>query len=458
MSKQQKNMIMILVGVILISGVITGIIIWNARCVLDGTQICYDENNKVFYLEEDAKVSVQVESDSLKQYLEETWITLHPEYEGALEITVRDSLTLDELAAEGLPFDLNVTGQTSAAFIMDKVFDMGSAVGDTILANVPTQLQDASNASGIVFVPNSTKGWLFVYNKTFAEELGYDLTDEDLSGLPDIFESWEDIIEFAPQLLEQMDTVFPLTFVDQESFYPFLTGGRWLLNFTNRGSDPGFGSSEFLDGLALIEALRDAPIVPMQEDGTVSSAESLAWRYEEALYNRETLFTIAIDWMQLDEHSALTGDEYVYAPFPSFKGTRLSPMAEVDGYVMSKDVEYPSATAEVLRILRAPAAASVYSSASSKTFVMMRHEFQNLQVDDETLNKIRAYSYSDSVPVMTLDDNPAVLSRYVFQEVDIMDVLKDLYDQKLSAQEVQEVIVQRATEWIDTHAVEASDD
>ncbi|UPU38621.1 hypothetical protein MX850_08195 [Erysipelothrix sp. Poltava] len=84
--------------------------------------------------------------------------------------------------------------------------------------------------------------------------------------------------------------VFPLSFKDQESFYPFLTSGRWTLNFTKKGSDPGFETQEFRDGLVFIEAMSTHKM-----DKTLPKdvkAEDLPWQLDAAFYERRSAFRL----------------------------------------------------------------------------------------------------------------------------------------------------------------------
>lgn len=453
--KQKRTIIILAVIAVAVALITTYILAINSRCVVDGTTICLDKDTRMFKLEEKATLTVQVESDSMKQYLVDTWNTLHPDSDTVLDVVVAAPLSLETLA-QGLPYDVMITSQQNAAYLVDQVYDLGSSVQDEILFSVPQLLVDASNLKKVVFVPNSINGWRFVYNKTLAEELGFDLTDTNGSGLPDAFSSWEKIFDLETKIHESIDVVFPLTFTDQESFYPFLTSGRWVLNFTNQGSDPGYSHKEFLNGLSLIEAFSDVNLYRNTE--AKKPASELPWAYETAFYDRQSLFTIASDWMQLEEHQAVSEDTYVYAPFPSYNGYTLTPMASVDGYVVKGTVNYPSTAAEVLRILRLPEAATHYKSESNKTFLYSKQNIDKLTVSDEEKNLIRAYSTSDSYPVMTLDKNPKVLSRYIYQEVAIMDVLRDLYDGKLTKEEAQEEIVKRADAWIKSHENEAKAD
>lgn len=509
----KKNKIVIaLISTAFVIGIFsTAYFLVVSRCTLDGGSVCFDKSSETFKIEEDVNLLVQVENEELGKYLVETWDKLHPENRGAIETSVQEPLTIKELS-QGFPYDVMVTSQSNASFFLDDLRNLESDLGKIVGSRIPSQLQDAINLQGYYFVQNSIDGWYFVYNETLLEEMGFNLESENIYGLPTELNSWEQILSNSEKILKDADYVFPLTFADQNSFYPFLTGGRWTLNFTNRGSEPGFDSREFHEGLELIEMFRDNKYFDVDEkeeveddekldepketvttnkpddskvtdstketDSTnkpdepkddeiienaedtediedtedtdrVENKEVLPWLYEKAFYNRETPFSIMHKSLQFEAHKDLTDDVYKIAPFPTFKEHHLAPMGNVNGYIVNKEVTYPSASAEVIRILRTPDALSQYKSSDEKVLVYSRSYFDELDLDDETMRNILAYNYHDTPSVLALDNNPNKLTRSLYDELNFMDIFKDLYQNKISSEEAQERIVNRVNIWLD---------
>ena len=457
-----------------------------SRCTLDGESVCFDKTTEMFKIEENANLLVQVENEELGTYLVETWDKLHPENKGAIETSVQEPLNIKELS-EGFPYDVMVTNQSNASFFLNDLRDLDSDLARVVGSKIPSQLQDAINLQGYYFVQNSIDGWYFVYNETLLKEMGFDVESENIYGLPTELDSWEKIFSNSDKILKYSKYVFPLTFADQDSFYPFLTGGRWTLNFTNRGSNPGFESREFHEDLELIEMFRDNDYFDLDKktidetkenessknpddsedseivkepdssketeikDGAVEvkNKETLPWLYEEAFYNRETPFSIMHKSLQFEAHKDLTDDVYKIAPFPTFKDHHLAPMGDVNGYIVNKAVKFPSASAEVIRILRTPEALVQYKSSDDKALIYSRSYFDELDLDDETMREILAYNYHDTPSVLALDNNPNKLTRSLYDEIDFMDIFKELYQNKISSEEAQEKIVKRVNVWLD---------
>ncbi|CAM3746596.1 ABC transporter substrate-binding protein [Erysipelothrix urinaevulpis] len=440
----------------------------NNMCSLDGESVCYNKDKEQFQIEDGAKLIVQVENKELGQYLQETWDKEHPEHKGAIKTNVQKPLSVKELS-QGFPYDIMVTSQNNAAYFINDMQNLGNTLGSVVGSKIPIQLQDAINIKGYYFVQNSIDGWFFVYNETLLEEMGFDLTISEGVGLPDALESWELIFENSDKILEKSKYVFPLTFSDQNSFYPFLTGGRWGLNFTNRGSVPGFDSREFREGLHLISEFtnhdyykldekkeKEKPQKPDEaseneevEEEIIEPKKLLPWLYEEAFYKRETPFTMLHSSMKYEQRFEKSEDVYKVSPFPTYKNHHLSPMGEVNGYMVRGDVEFPSASAEVLRILRSPEALKQYKSADGKTLIYNRSNFDDLDFEETDLRKILSYNYSDTPSVLALDNNPNKLARSLYDEVDIMDILEKLYLNELTVEETQKEINERAQAWLE---------
>ena len=427
---------------VVIAVLITAFYFFQIHCTLDGDTVCYINKDDTFQIEENAKISVQVPSESVGDYLVKTWNLLHPEHYGAVSYVVLEPLDLEALT-ETIETDIIMTSIYDAAYVLNRMQDLGKDGQDHILDTVHMRHEGAINLQGTYFVPNSISGWSFVYNQTLAEEIGLDLTDSNGDGLPDSFDSFEKIFELESKILNHVDVVFPITFVDQYSFYPFLTSGKWSLNFTHNGMEPDFDKKEFLNGLDFIEAIARVKL----RNGNIESAEDLPWGYDVDFFGRNALFSMVADWMRLDYQQSFTEDVYVKAPFPSFNNNPISPMGEVIGYMVQGNTKYPSAAAEALRILRAPEIAGAFDSKDS---VLIYHDerINALDIEDAKKKEIWTYAFHKPEPVIALDKNPNVLARQLYYEVDIMPVLKKLYNGSITKEEAQEQIVELSQKWL----------
>lgn len=405
-----------------------GFFIYSGKqCTLDGSRACYNAEVGTFEVEEHASLSVQVENEALKGFLETEWARLHPNSE--LIVSVQPVLSLSEL--QELPYDVMVVSQENAAFFIPEFQDLGSNAGSIIGSRIPVNLQDAMNLKGFYMAQNSVSGPLFVYNETLSEQL-------EMNPI----QSMEDLLNQGDLILSKIRTVLPFSFKDQESFYPFLTIGGWSLNSSHVGSKSGVDSTEFLAALNFIATLSDGDTL----------GRDLPWNFESDFFAREALVSLLPDRDLASQYAVASGDTYRFMPALPYKGVHMAPQASVRGYVVKKDLGFTSAATEVLRILRLPEAIGLNDFFD---FVPIYHgnHMDELNLTQDRYDLVNAYSYSVAVPIIALENNKSVLARRAYVEVPLMDVLADVYDRTITPEEGQEIIVKRWNDWLEVNNV-----
>lgn len=390
-----------------------------ATCSLDGNRACYDKELGQYQLEDGASLSVQVENQALADFLKLTWSELHPENE--INVSVANTLSLEEF--KSMPTDIMVVNQEDAAYFMNDLQNLGANVGADLGKTIPVSLQDAINLKGFYMVQNSVSGTLFAYNETLIKELG----------LADI-KTFDDLLSRK----DKLEVILPFSLLDQTLIYPFLTAGGWSLNKSHVGSEPGFDSAEFLEGLKFIEGLSKEGV-----DGDT-------WNYESAFYERKAIISLINDRAFADQYAQVNGDVYRYGASLLNGEYRLRPFADVTGYVVKRDTGYPSAAAEVLRILRLPEAIALNENVP----VYHNNHLEDLNIDTRKLELIAAYNSSIARPVVALEHDLAKLARRMYSEVNILDLISDMYHGDMTPEEAQEKIVQRMNEWMGIENVE----
>lgn len=503
--KNNRRTFIAIIGILIVAIIFTMYYFTSNTCDPDGTNLCYDQVEGQYKIETGAYLSVQVESEDQGKYLVETWNMLHPENKDAIVYLVKAPLSAAKLK-EGLTQDISITSLDAASYFLEDFYDAKGLDG-VVGSKIPNQLENMINYNGYYFTPNSINGPVFVYNETLMQELSFDTLDSNNNGLPDSFETWEKIFEAQDEILTKLPIVFPLTFKDQNSFYPFLTSGHWRLFMSKDSMNPGYNSREFLEGLDLITAFSEVVLdkntateVVIEEvtkeedevstentkeedvnpsettkeevaneenpDNTTDSqqeiienevievtyentAESLKWQYETSFYDRKTMFTLLDpNTTQFKDYASKTEDNYKVSIMPTFKEGNLSPLANVYGYVINKDIKFPSASAEVIRILRSPESISLYDVSSGNYPIYSSKFLGELTIDDpKTLEYIRAYNYHDTASVMALKGNPQILAKSIYKEVDIMQPLMELFNDNITKEEAQNEIVELTEIW-----------
>ena len=70
---------------------------YKIRCNIENGEICYIGSEDVFQIEENVSLVVQVESESMGEYLVDTWNNLHTTQQGAITYEVMRPLGLKDL-------------------------------------------------------------------------------------------------------------------------------------------------------------------------------------------------------------------------------------------------------------------------------------------------------------------------------------------------------------------------
>ena len=403
----------------------------SLRCDVKGDRVCYDNQTGSFKREKNASLKVQVPTQIIADQLTAVWTETYPEI--PLEVWAEDALSLEALQSD-FSSDVVYVNQEEAVYFMSKFKDMDRKAHEVIGTRIPIGIQDAINKQGFFIAQNTLKGPGFYVNKTKLDAM--DLTLEDISSFEGI-QSKEDII------LGHLEYSYPLSFKDQYTFYHNLTAGKWALNFKNDGDNPDFDSVEFLESLQFIEFLSSMTLSHTPD----TKAEDLAYIYESAFFEGKSLFAFTSDLDLLNQYSNKTGDEYLMIPFPSYKGHHLGQVLDVKGYAVSSTSLFPSASTEVIRILRSPEFVNLFSDPEEVAIYSLNFIDELGEGYD---SRIDAMMHGDAMTLLALKENPSIRSSDLYSEVDLMPILMELYDGTLDASGAQEAIVKLAIEWYES--------
>lgn len=405
----------------------------NSKCELDGKSVCFDKETEVFLIEDNATLRIQIENEATAQLLQTKWDALYPDV--SLEIEVLPVLQIEDLL-EGLDHDIVYLKQKDAAYFMQDFFNLGYKANEIMGSKIPSQIQDASNVKGMKLLQFAVTGPLFMVNQTLADELGL----SDLS-------SFESIFAQSNQILEHIEYTYPISFVDQYSMYPYLTAGGWLLNRDQVESDPEFSSPRFLKSLEFIEWMGKQTFTKSEEK---IKAIDYAYNNEASFFAGESLFGIVSDFDLARMYEEATGNTYVPVPFPKYEDHHLSQLVEVKAYAVNAKTLYPSASAELFRILRDPEIISAYSGGD---FAAVYHPNYLSELGDGFDPRIRAYAYGDTLPILALKEDPSVLVASIYRELDLRLLIAKVFDGEISPLEAQEQIVVLSNDWLKEHGV-----
>lgn len=427
----------------------------------DGTQACWNAEDEVFRWEEGATITIGVDNDTMGAALVAAWDAAYPELAGKLVFQNYGSANGASSGVEGietaqgeapdvaLVIDNEVTGRVANLLPLHELFqDLGSEQTHNVVYNT-------INAQGSYYLPAFYDGMSFSWNKTMLEEWGIDLTDEDGNGLPEAFDTWEEIFAIADgwttrptfngnEILE----VFPISLDEPWSGYSSLTSGGWqLFGDGSDLTDPGFDDAEFKAGLEFIQEF-STHNMSVDETGAKKAASAMGWRWD-AYLDGAYPFALVGTWMDVDGKETANSLDFKFSVMPTYDGEQLSPLMKTKGFVVNGYTEYPSAASDVLRWLYTKETLEVIMDSSS--YLPALEADAEIYPDIESENKAEfalGMSLNHLEVAGSLPNAPTQRAMNVYYSIAITDYYRAVWDGTKTPAVAQTEIVAASDAWI----------
>lgn len=383
-------------------------------CKLDGTVICFDDGQ--YLIEDGAKIRFATDTDAYGEAIVKLWNETYPEHAGVVEfVNVGAAGSADDLATQQGEFPdvlMVIDGETPRN--SGHMLELPKELLNKVKANAPKAFYESGNSSGNVYAPITYDGMAFVWNKTMLETLGYDVTDEDGDGLPEAFDTWEEIFALSTEWAadrptyegKTMDVVFPLTLDNEWSDYFHLASAGWQI-FEEGATKPGYDTPEFKEGFDFMLAAKEAKI-SVDASGSITPGEAMSWRFDDVISNNIAPFGLYGTWMNIDDAPA--GTELVLSTLPTWKGNHTTPFVKTKGFVINGYTKFRSASAALLDIVYSEA--GIQAMVDNSGYAPSLVEGSKLQADlskaavQEALSAAFTYHYPE--PGMSLPNNPTM--------------------------------------------------
>ncbi len=435
-----------LISLVVLSGTVA-VVNYYKPCVADGNTVCFDEETNIFVLEENAELTVYVKNNEQREYLYVKMTRDIVDYNIKLNVEVIPEVSAWD-AVHKLEADIFYIQQLEAAMMHDHLMEMDKRIVSQRSSNGIEHITSMINFNETVFLPTTYEGLLFAYNKTLLEELGFDIHDVDEKNRLNAFNDWQEIVELLQQWKQErpdssITSVFPFTVSEPWQLYAFLTAGDWHMFDSMDVSNPGFLSLDFYHSLTFIKEL-------FEEEWYFNGLDEKTWNYEQALINKESLFSIATEWMNWDDIAEHTNQEFSYSAFPSNESIQLSPLVRVGGLVI-KENDFPSLSHKVVSILNGLDSIQLLSDTADVNVVVAHDEFEQLTMKQKQAEKSLAFSYGVSEPLLALADNPTMLGWDFYLQGHVFEVLIQLFDNEITVEEAQLELVESYELWYNQH-------
>jgi arabinogalactan oligomer/maltooligosaccharide transport system substrate-binding protein len=435
----------------------------------DGTEACWNAEERSFRFEEDAVVSIGVDNDTMGAALIEQWNADYPDLANKLVYSNFGSVNGAATGMQGietaqgdapdvaLVIDNEVTGREASVRPLHPYFvDLAN---EQTLESVNTGI----NKTETYFLSSFYDGMSFSWNKTMLEALEIPLTDANNDGLPDAVDTFEKIFAlsetyttrptftFTPAtgtpVTNTIREFFPVSLDEPWSAYSSLTAGGWKLFGEGDLVEPEFDAPEFLAGLEFIKEFSDTNM-SVDDTGAKKAASAMGWRWDSYLDGAYP-FSLTGTWQDVDGKEASNNLDFKFSAMPTYEGRQLSPLMKTKGFVLNAYTEYPSASSEVLRWL--------YSTETFGTMVNNSSYLPALEVDAAIYPEIESENkeefalgmrFNHLEPAGSLPESPTTRAMEVYYQIGITGFYKEVWDGIKTPAEAQAAIVSAADAWI----------
>ncbi len=403
-------------------------------CTPDGLTVCFDAKKNAFKIEDAAQLKILVPNSEYGQAVVDYWDWYHPDHKGKVTYEL-----INESAGSQ---DVFFITQVQAGRLYEQLYPLSPV----LTKNVDLKKVAALNLDHLTYVPLTAEGFSFLINKTRLELLGLSLEDKNKDGLIDTVDTFEKIIELKALWDSLQVEVLPIALNEPYSFYPYLTAGDFRIFKEYDALRPGFDGPEFKQSLQLIQDLSQIN----WNHSETNASETYTWKLDEVLVEDNFVFTVVGSWMDLNESDAAVQSEWIASKFPSYQGNELSPMVRTSGLAINVNTLYPSAAHELIRILKSIKGLQLLIDTTDKIPLVNETTFPYLTFNDLHRSELAfAYQYSVGEPIIAFAGNPENLAIELYYHMDLMSIIRDLWDQKISIDEAQSLIVAEATRVIE---------
>ena len=423
----------------------------------NGNDPCWNEDSQSYLFEPDAKIVIGVDNSLIGEIILSQWRKDYPNYSNLLEFIDYSSQNLLGAGVQGivsgaeLP-DVALVSASNVVGYEDYFYMFDDRLAELIATHVTKESYSLYNQNGAFVSPAYWDGMVFSWNETMLSSFGVDVvTDSDNDGLPDAFDTWEEIFELdlvgRTYNGKRINEAFPIVLNEAYSAYSSLTAGGFKI-YEDGFKYPGFNSPEFIEGLRFIQQFSSKGL-NQDAEGNLLTGNKLDWRWDEYLGQEAYPFGLIGTWMNTPMAARQSGSVFRISKMPTFQGNQLRPLANNKGYVINGSTEYPSSAHEVVRWLNNKETVKLITSETNLIPVLSRQSdeitssFTRLQ--KEFVIAMRESQLEPRVPLEGTINTDAFNAYYL---IGIEEILRDLWNGTVSPEIAQQQIVQASNAWL----------
>lgn len=321
----------------------------------------WDRKKGQYVVEPGARLVLAIDDPAWGAAIAALWDRIHPEAAGAVGIEVWGAsgaaARAASLADRGPDLVLVLAGEAS---IRPEAFlPLDPGLAKTAMKEYQREYYDLANPDGQCrALPVAYEGMVFGWNATMLGALGLDASDRNRDGLPDAFDTWEEIFALASSWKanrpgyggKSLNAVFPICLDDPWSCYPMASAGGWSIFQEGDAMKPGFEKASFREGLEFIKAAAAAGICVGASGGPLPAA-ACVWRWDGPLGDEGAPFGLFGSWMDVGGAERRHGHDLRFGPMPTWRKNRPRPFARAKAFAVNARSAWPAAAQELARML-----------------------------------------------------------------------------------------------------------
>jgi len=445
----------ILIALALVTGAVFGQAASKAK---------YDAKKGQYTIESGATLTLGIDNDAYGKALVDLWDKVHPDAAGAVEFlnTPSDSSAKKLADLQGDAPDVVMALTSDVPKFAGAMSTIPSEIKKVADENVATDFYKSANAmfKAVTAVPFAYDGMSFAWNKTMLTKLGLIKGQVTKDNLPVEFDTWEKIFALGkawdakrPTYLDKpVNIIFPVSVGEVWSGVSTNTGtAGWGIFKEGDGLKPGFDKPEFAKGLQFLVEASKAKL-SVEANGALTPGASMGWRWDPVLNDQTAPFGLVGTWMDIKGALTKGGYDMQFAPMPTYNGVRPAPFLKVKVYVLNAYSKFPSAAAELFRLIFTKE--GMQAMIENSGYVPALKEGAKIAPDfsKDPIKKQMAYAFKFSYvePVtLKLPGNPNKQAMDVYYNLGMDQFYRDVWDGKITPADAQKAIVAASNKWMD---------
>lgn len=367
----------------------------------------------IYHIEDNAKLNITVDDKKYAMALNDIWNKLYPQHCNALQIQVKPYKFSQHI--EG---DIDWVKDSDAAYRLEEAYAISSVKSHIDYSwNDKFQRKDTED----FFLPIEGKGLIYVVNDYNLKQ--HHAARRDIESM----EHMQKLDAYAYYHNRLGDYVYPLLF---QEYSPILE--------SRISMDTLFHDDKFQEN---VEAYRKLNNDLGLEDGIFDKTTF----YKDGSY----ISGLVMNDAAYEKSSEYKNGHLHFSAMPSYRDEPLSPVLDIYGFMVHKDVKYPNAAMAFLQMVRSHKGLLAMLETTKKYPLIKAQDIDDLKIFDIHKKEIlSAMNESQLRSTVDIKERPSITFEKLYKDSDFLSILQNSTYTKDSSVTVQKNLLEEMKKWI----------